>query len=102
MRPAKRKIIFRTKPRNASLPRKHRECLEIINSKTCEFCKKNDNDAEFILCDECDDAYHWACLDPPLLAPPHEDIEWLCPNCLKMPTEPDQQPTLPEKCSKCH
>ncbi|XP_056018667.1 E3 ubiquitin-protein ligase UHRF1-like isoform X2 [Ostrea edulis] len=50
--------------------------------KHCACCVcggKNDPDKQ-ILCDECDQAYHLQCLDPPLDKLPEED-EWYCPSC---------------------
>ena len=32
------------------------------------------------MCDECDMAYHMACLNPPLTTLPDDD-EWFCPLC---------------------
>ncbi|XP_062593706.1 E3 ubiquitin-protein ligase UHRF1-like [Saccostrea cucullata] len=66
------------------------------NKPDCDFCKdnpkrkckhcacsvcggKHDPDKQ-ILCDECDQAYHLQCLDPPLDKLPEED-EWYCPSC---------------------
>ncbi|XP_063399253.1 E3 ubiquitin-protein ligase UHRF1-like [Mytilus trossulus] len=45
----------------------------------CECGGKQDPDKQ-ILCDECDQAYHLACLKPPLTSIP-EDDEWYCPDC---------------------
>lgn len=66
------------------------------NKPDCDFCKdnpkkkckhcaccvcggKHDPDKQ-ILCDECDQAYHLQCLDPPLDNLPTDD-EWYCPSC---------------------
>jgi len=38
------------------------------------------------MCDECDNAYHIYCLNPPLKALPEED-EWFCPLCKNDDTE---------------
>ncbi|KAJ8306437.1 hypothetical protein KUTeg_016982 [Tegillarca granosa] len=53
--------------------------------KKCKFCAccvcggKNDPEKQ-ILCDECDQAYHLQCVNPPLDKVPEED-EWYCPDC---------------------
>lgn len=46
----------------------------------CMVCHKNDNPGRTLLCDNCDDAYHMYCLDPPLKAIPGTD--WFCKRCL--------------------
>ena len=33
-----------------------------------------------VVCDQCEVAWHWACLDPPLCAEP-SDEHWYCPSC---------------------
>ena len=43
----------------------------------CKKCHLNEGDP--LLCDRCDDAYHLACLDPPLDAVPEGD--WFCEPC---------------------
>lgn len=42
-------------------------------------------DDDIILCDECDDAYHYTCLNIESIA----DLKdmWLCPNCCEMQEE---------------
>ncbi|XP_077464044.1 E3 ubiquitin-protein ligase UHRF1 [Stigmatopora argus] len=53
--------------------------------KNCRWCNcnvcgiKQDPDKQ-LLCDECDQAYHIYCLNPPLTSIP-EDEDWYCPNC---------------------
>ncbi|KAL8608900.1 hypothetical protein ACOMHN_063029 [Nucella lapillus] len=66
------------------------------NKPECDFCKdnprrkckhcaccvcggKNDPDKQ-LMCDECDQAYHLECLNPPLTQVPDED-DWYCPQC---------------------
>ena len=39
------------------------------------------SDAETLLCDGCDSAWHMACLRPPLTTIPEGD--WMCPGCVK-------------------
>ncbi|XP_067677716.1 E3 ubiquitin-protein ligase UHRF1-like [Haliotis asinina] len=46
----------------------------------CCVCGGKDNPGRQILCDECDQAYHLDCLNPPLETVPDED-EWYCPSC---------------------
>ncbi|XP_013414439.1 E3 ubiquitin-protein ligase UHRF1 [Lingula anatina] len=59
-------------------------CLDNPRRK-CKHCAchgcggKNDPDKQ-IMCDECDMAFHLACLDPPLEAVPDVE-EWYCPLC---------------------
>jgi PHD-finger len=45
----------------------------------CERCGSAANEAEMLLCDGCDCAYHLACLRPPLKSVPAGD--WYCPAC---------------------
>ena len=45
----------------------------------CNECKKKDNTAVLLMCDECEYCYHIYCLDPPLEAVPEDD--WYCPVC---------------------
>ncbi|KAK1152557.1 E3 ubiquitin-protein ligase UHRF1 [Acipenser oxyrinchus oxyrinchus] len=53
--------------------------------KNCRMCNchvcgvKQDPDKQ-LLCDECDQAFHMYCLDPPLTSIP-DDEDWYCPNC---------------------
>lgn len=53
--------------------------------KNCRMCNchvcgvKQDPDKQ-LLCDECDQAFHMYCLDPPLTCIP-DDEDWYCPNC---------------------
>ncbi|KAK7110903.1 E3 ubiquitin-protein ligase UHRF1-like [Littorina saxatilis] len=66
------------------------------NKPECDFCKDNPrrkckhcaccvcggkNDPEKqLMCDECDNAYHLECLNPPLTSVPDDD-DWYCPEC---------------------
>ncbi|UJR31201.1 hypothetical protein I4U23_018705 [Adineta vaga] len=45
----------------------------------CRVCSKSDRPEVLLLCDDCDDAYHLACLRPKLLSVP--DGDWFCPLC---------------------
>ena len=51
--------------------------------KTCEVCKDaNEDDSNvLLLCDNCNNAYHMKCLNPPLEEVPEGD--WFCPKCIK-------------------
>ncbi|RZC38251.1 E3 ubiquitin-protein ligase UHRF1 [Asbolus verrucosus] len=66
------------------LPLYCNKCKDVPTKKCrecgCKICAKKDSDGILILCDECDSAYHLACLDPPLSEVP-SDPEWYCPNC---------------------
>ncbi|XP_076461119.1 E3 ubiquitin-protein ligase UHRF1-like [Babylonia areolata] len=66
------------------------------NKPECDFCKDNPRrnckhcaccecggkhePEKQLICDECEQAYHLGCLDPPLLTVPEED-DWYCPKC---------------------
>ncbi|ACO63635.1 ring PHD BROMO family protein [Micromonas commoda] len=65
-----------------------REYIECIDAKLCEVCEGGADetqpgmsDAETLLCDGCDSAWHMACLRPPLTTIPEGD--WMCPGCVK-------------------
>ncbi|KAG7193550.1 uncharacterized protein KQ657_000619 [Scheffersomyces spartinae] len=51
-----------------------------VTDDHCVVCHKNDNPARTLLCDNCDDAYHMYCLEPPLKVIPEND--WFCKRCL--------------------
>ncbi|XP_002740994.1 E3 ubiquitin-protein ligase UHRF1-like [Saccoglossus kowalevskii] len=59
--------------------------------RKCKYCAchvcggKNDPNKQ-LMCDECDMAYHLACLDPPLDSLPDVE-EWYCPICKNDDTE---------------
>ncbi|CAG5131053.1 unnamed protein product [Candidula unifasciata] len=46
----------------------------------CVVCGDKKDPDKTILCDECNQAYHLYCLNPPLSTVPQED-EWYCPEC---------------------
>lgn len=52
-----------------------------LELKRCEVCADFINDRCLILCDTCDDGYHYYCLKPPLKGVPEDD--WTCPKCEK-------------------
>jgi hypothetical protein len=45
----------------------------------CQVCHLTTGGSTMLLCDGCDEGWHMACLDPPLLAMPVGD--WFCPRC---------------------
>ncbi|CAG5121191.1 unnamed protein product, partial [Candidula unifasciata] len=45
----------------------------------CKICRKKCNDAQLLLCDECNQAFHMYCLRPALTKLPSGD--WFCPAC---------------------
>lgn len=45
----------------------------------CKKCGISDHPEWILLCDDCDEGYHAACLRPPLMLIPVGD--WFCPNC---------------------
>lgn len=52
----------------------------------CHTCGGKDNPDKQLMCDECDQAFHIYCLDPPMEALPDVD-EWFCPLCKNDETE---------------
>lgn len=47
---------------------------------SCVVCNRNNNPSSTLLCDNCDDAFHMKCLDPPMeTIPPGK---WYCDKCL--------------------
>jgi len=46
----------------------------------CDKCGDKKDPEKTILCDECNQAWHLYCLNPPLETVPDDD-EWYCPNC---------------------
>ena len=47
----------------------------------CLACGQDDDHANLLLCEGCNDEYHTYCLDPPLRSVPMGD--WYCPKCVK-------------------
>lgn len=45
-------------------------------------CHHDSDTGVLLLCDECDDAYHTYCLDPPLRSVP--EGAWYCPRCVEV------------------
>ena len=75
-----------------------REYIERIDATMCSGCggagddsSPGMSDAETLLCDECDDAWHMACLPTPTSTIPEGD--WMCPTCdvLDLPISDDVQ-----------
>ncbi|KAL1439622.1 hypothetical protein MTO96_031882 [Rhipicephalus appendiculatus] len=52
----------------------------------CCRCGSKKEPERQLLCDECDRAFHLACLEPPLEELPEEE-HWFCPDCKHDPTE---------------
>lgn len=83
----------RNLPQSPSRRRRQPECkhCEDRPDRRCRHCaccrcgRKEDPERQ-LLCDECDRAFHLACLDPPLEELPQED-DWFCPDCKHDPTE---------------
>lgn len=61
-----------------------------VDAVKCHICKSGDNEANMLLCDQCDLGYHLNCLDPPMDKVPEGD--WFCDICLDLPKL---------KCRKC-
>jgi len=59
-------------------------CKDDVNKSckhcSCHECGEKDEPEKTLMCDECDNAYHMRCLNPPLTTLP-EDDEWYCPLC---------------------
>ncbi|XP_062510114.1 E3 ubiquitin-protein ligase UHRF1-like isoform X2 [Corticium candelabrum] len=58
---------------------KDKPTKKCIHCACCVCGDKSEPDQQ-VLCDECDQAYHLWCLDPPLIDVP-ETEEWFCPEC---------------------
>lgn len=52
--------------------------------KRCENCRDFRNDKHMLLCDVCDDAYHYYCTNPPMKSLPNEDDDFICTSCQKI------------------
>ena len=52
-----------------------------IDQKVCKVCNKGDNENELLLCDMCDDAYHFRCLSIKIFDFT-EERKWFCLKCL--------------------
>ncbi|KAK3281814.1 hypothetical protein CYMTET_10410 [Cymbomonas tetramitiformis] len=57
----------------------------------CQVCKKADRPASILLCDDCNQGYHLACLQPKLTRVPTEEF-WYCPRCLGLLPDDDLSP----------
>ena len=62
-----------------SAPRVPREDGEIPGER-CEQCGRTEMAGTLMLCESCDHAYHYGCLDPPPKS--RSDAGWNCPRCL--------------------
>ncbi|GFS02191.1 bromodomain adjacent to zinc finger domain protein 2B [Elysia marginata] len=51
---------------------------------TCQICRKDDNEAELLLCDGCDKGYHTYCFRPQMQDIPEGD--WYCFECVSKAT----------------
>lgn len=61
---------------NACLDNPHKKCREC----GCRVCAGKEDEHNLLLCDECNNAYHLRCLNPPLTSIPEEDY-WYCQEC---------------------
>lgn len=48
----------------------------------CIICKQNTESHKILLCDRCEQEYHYYCITPPLKEPPEGD--WFCPECINL------------------
>lgn len=53
---------------------------------SCNICGGKHEPEKQIICDECDNAYHLACMNPPMESIPDEE-EWYCRMCRNDPSE---------------
>ena len=60
----------------------------------CQICLSPARDEEMILCDSCNDGYHYDCVGLPV-CPGEEDPPWFCPICLNANPDPAAAP-LPD------
>lgn len=67
-------------------PTPSRDCVPLDSPRvwrgeeTCQICRKSDNEACMLLCDDCDRGFHTSCLTPALPAIPRGG--WWCPQCV--------------------
>ena len=61
-------------------PKKNLERERYIELKRCEICRDFVHDSKLLLCDICEDAYHFYCLSPKLKKIPNE---FFCVHCNK-------------------
>ncbi len=73
-----------------------REYIQWIEEQLCQGCggggdetRPGMGDAETLLCDGCDEAWHMACLRPPLTTIPEGD--WKCPHCVETEREKNEE-----------
>lgn len=64
----------------ASRPQAARERSDFAPGEVCEGCGKPDEPNKRLTCEECEQAWHTYCLDPPVKDLPSH--EWICPRCL--------------------
>ncbi|KAA3681935.1 uncharacterized protein DEA37_0011595 [Paragonimus westermani] len=50
----------------------------------CQICRRDNNEAQLLLCDGCDHGYHTYCFRPPLVHIPQGD--WFCYDCVSKAT----------------
>ncbi|CAI5709984.1 unnamed protein product [Hyaloperonospora brassicae] len=54
------------------------ETLRDYHDKKCGRCTTG---GKLLCCDGCTRAYHFSCIEPPILTMPRDDDEWFCPYC---------------------
>ena len=67
------------KPRPQATPLTVSDEVKTIDDIACVCCGQHDHEAQLLLCDGCDDAWHFTCLPDALAETPEGD--WFCPEC---------------------
>eukprot|EP00729_Bicosta_minor_P002733 gene2733-2203_t len=70
---------------DAAVPHYHDPYSAYLDELFCERCGRLDNEAEMLICDDCDQGFHMFCLVPPLKKIPRGD--WRCPQCVSAKVE---------------
>ena len=72
-------------PAGEEEPHSHDPYSAYLAELFCERCGRLDNEAEMLICDDCDQGFHMFCLVPPLKKIPRGD--WRCPQCVSKKVE---------------
>lgn len=72
--------LKRGKTKQKTRGKKQKIIFDPLAKYTCHVCSKDDIEESLLLCDKCDDCYHFQCLKPSL--PESPKGSWRCPSCL--------------------